>query len=260
MLNAIPVLLYHRIGTDTDRFTVDPDAFASHVELIARSGRTPLTVTELAAGLRGESSLPDAAVVLTFDDGYADTVTTIRSAAESGIKSTLYVTTGAVNTSGAITAADLVKLAAAGPTVELGAHTVTHPHLDELSDLEAAAEINGSRQALSEMTGCDIRSFAYPHGVHGARIRRLVVDAGFESGVAVKNALSHNHDDPWAIARVTISKTTTLTQVATLLQGAGAPMAWRGERLRTRAYRAKRIAEKQLRARRNQRSSDLVGG
>lgn len=242
----IPVFLYHRVGVADDRFTVDLNTFASHVALIAASGRTCLTITDLAECLRGDREMPDAAFALSFDDGYADTRATIELAGEAGVKSTLYVTTGDIDTPGAITGSDLTALADASAYVELGAHTVTHPRLDEVDPGAAQREITGSRDALQQAIGSTVRSFAYPHGAHTAAVRQIVIDAGFSSAAAVKNALSHGEDDPWAIARFTITRDTSPSQVEALLRGEGAPLSWKGERWRTRGFRAVRRARRRL--------------
>lgn len=234
---GIPILLYHRVGSATDRFCVTRSQFLEQLRLVAESGRTPLTVSELAEGLRGQRPMPPAPVCLTFDDGYADTRRTIEAVTDAGLKATLYVVTGSIDAPGSITAADLAELSAIGPAVELGAHTVTHPYLDELQRDRAASEIEGSREAMARLTGAAPRSFAYPHGAYSAEVRRLVVDAGFDSAVAVKNALSHVNDDPWAIARFTVRIDTSLAQIRAILEGRAVQLAWPGERSRTRAYR-----------------------
>jgi len=243
MLTPIPVFLYHCVKDDDDAvFTVTPEVYRQHVKMIAESGRTSLTLTELASALRREREMPDAPVCLTFDDGYADSFETIESAAALGVKSSLFVTTGKVDAPGAVTTPDLVSLAAMTEHVELGAHTVVHPRLDELRRDDALHEITGSRAALAETIGREVRSFAYPHGAHSGSVRQQVIDAGFDAAAAVKNAFSHPGDDPWAIARVTITRNTPETQVAALLRGEGAPLAWRRERFATRSYRLTRIA------------------
>jgi hypothetical protein len=63
---------------------------------------------------------------------------------------------------------------------------------------------------------------------------------GYASAAAVKNALSHARDDPYALARVTITQDTTEGQLGELLAGRGAPIGWSRERLRTKAFRAYR--------------------
>lgn len=237
MPTGIPVLLYHRVGFATDSFTVTRPRFLAQLREIEACGRTPLTVSELADGLRGRRVLPPAPVCLTFDDGYADTRATIDAVAEHGLKATVYLTTGRIGTDGSISAREVSELSQAGPIVELGPHTVTHPYLDELGRARARLEIERSLEALARLTGVAPRSFAYPHGAYNMSVRQLVVDAGFESAVAVKNALSHVNDDPWAIARFTIRTDTPLCQLEAILEGCSGRLAWHGERLRTRAYR-----------------------
>lgn len=68
--------------------------------------------------------------------------------------------------------------------VEIGAHTVTHPQLSALPVPEQQAEIRQSRALLSEVTGREVVSFAYPYGGRGdytADTVRLVAEAGFTS-------------------------------------------------------------------------------
>jgi peptidoglycan/xylan/chitin deacetylase (PgdA/CDA1 family) len=100
--------------------------------------------------------------------------------------------------------------------------------------------VSDSKQALEQMIGRRVDTFAYPFGAYDTRVRTAVIDAGFSSAAAVKNALSHPDDDPWAIARFTVSAVTSAEQIAQVLDGRGAPYAWHGERLRTRGYRAVR--------------------
>ena len=157
----------------------------------------------------------------------------------------MYVTTGRLGEGRRIARSQVVELAQAADDIELGAHTVTHPHLDEISNGDARREIIECRAQLEELIGRAVPSFAYPHGSYSANVRRLVVDAGYESAAAIKNALSHPQDDPWAIARWTVRRTTTVDELAAVLRG-DAPLAWKHERFRTHAYRSFRTAKHRL--------------
>jgi hypothetical protein len=91
-----------------------------------------------------------------------------------------------------------------------------------------------------------VTSFAYPYGAHDPRVRAAVIAAGFHSAAAVKNAISHRADDPWAIARWTVDGATDAERIARVLDGRGVPRAWRRERLRTRGYRTVRKLRRRI--------------
>lgn len=248
----VPVLVYHAVAAVSpaglERWTVSPQRFAQHVDAIERSGRKPLTISELAGCLRGERGLDADAVAITFDDGYADTHAAAHALLRRGIRSTVYVTTGSIGAQGMLSAAQLEQLGGTD-AVELGAHSVTHPHLDELAPARLEREIAGSRHALQALVGTPVTSFAYPHGSYDRRVRAAVVEAGYSSAVAVRNALSHLQDDPYAIARVTVLAGTSAERIAGILRGEDVPVAAPGERMRTRAFRTLRRARRQLRER-----------
>lgn len=247
-MTIVPVLLYHAVADDADDpFAVSPARFAEHVRAIADSGRTALTISALASALRGEADLPRHPVAITFDDGYRDTRAATELLAEAGVCSTVYVSTGAVGRGSAISAADVAALAAS-PHVELGAHTINHVRVDELDLATARMEIIGSKRALEDLARSEITTFAYPHGAYDARSRGVVIEAGFTSAAAVKNALSHAGDDPWAIARSTVMGRTAAATVRALLSGTGAPVAWSHERVRTRMFRTYRRGTRRVRS------------
>jgi peptidoglycan/xylan/chitin deacetylase (PgdA/CDA1 family) len=236
-VTVIPVLLYHAV-------TVHPPAALEHVGCLRDSGRAGLTVPEFAACLEGQAPLPAQPVLVTFDDGYADFLDAAEQLAAAGLPSTLYVTTGHVGAAGMLTRGQLRSL---GGTVEVGAHSRRHPRLDELPPDRLRDEVWGSKADLEDVLQRPARSFAYPHGDHDRRVRQVVVEAGFGSAAAVKNAFSHDRDDPFAIARITVTAVTTTKRIGQLLQGRGAPAAWARERRRTRAYRSYRRVRRRLR-------------
>jgi peptidoglycan/xylan/chitin deacetylase (PgdA/CDA1 family) len=253
-MTIIPILLYHSISADPARwistYSVPPDAFARHTELIAASGRTPLTVSELVDALNGPTVLPPRPVVITFDDGFADFAAAAVQLTDRGIRSTLYVTTGALRGAGpwraktALPAAEMLTWEQvkelADMDVEIGTHTNTHPQLDTVPIARARAEIREPKRALEDYLGREVRSFAYPHGFQSARLRSEVQSAGYASACGVMNALSSESDRHFVLARLTVRRTTTDDEIAGWLLGRGARVAPYPEALRTKAWRAYR--------------------
>jgi peptidoglycan/xylan/chitin deacetylase (PgdA/CDA1 family) len=239
----IPVLLYHSVHDrpePRDRpYTVSRACFAAHADVISASGRVAMHVSELADGLRGLRPLPDRPLALTFDDGFADNYEAVEVLLARDLPSTVYVTTGAVGSRGRLSRAAVADLARL-PSVELGAHGVHHRHLDELDAPELDREVGASKLQLEDLIQIAVNSFAYPHGSYDRRVRETVIRAGYRSAAAVKNAISHAGDDPYAIARWTVTRATPPARIAQILEGDGIPLAWADERLRTRAFRTVR--------------------
>ena len=233
----IPILLYHDVADEPrDVYALTPADFRRHMDLVAASGRRPMTVDELVDAL--PDGLPERPVLVTFDDGYRDFDVAVDAMAAAGVDAaTLYVTTGQAGTPGMIAWSQLADLPA---WVQVGAHSRTHPQLDVLPAARLREEVVGSKDDLEQRLGRPCSSFAYPHGHHGGRVRRAVVDAGYTSAAAVKNALSHPQDDPYSLGRVTVTRDTTDADLVALLDGRGAPLSWRRERLRTKGFRAYR--------------------
>jgi peptidoglycan/xylan/chitin deacetylase (PgdA/CDA1 family) len=245
----VPVLLYHSVhdspGPAERPYAVTPSAFSAHVDAIRASGRRAVTISPLAAVMR--AGLPPHArpLAITFDDGYADNLDAIEVLLDRGLSSTIYVTTNEVDGRNRLSRSQLAELACT-TGVEVGAHGVRHRRLDELDLRELGEEVTASKVWLEDVIGREVRSFSYPHGAYDSRVRQAVMAAGYRSAVAVKNALSHGDDDPFAIARWTVMRETPVERVVAVIEGEGVRRAWSGERLRTRAYRAVRRSKRRV--------------
>jgi peptidoglycan/xylan/chitin deacetylase (PgdA/CDA1 family) len=249
-LAHIPVLLYHGVRDEPalglERWTLSRACFDEHVDAMVASARTPMTMSQVAACLRGEAELPAEPMAVTFDDGWSDTLPAVELLAERGIASTVYVQTGRVGQDDWLDVDGLRALDALGDLVEVGAHSVDHPRLDELSGVALEREVAGSKAYLEDVLGHAIDGFAYPHGAHDPRSRAAVVAAGYTHAAAVKNALSHAGDDPFAIARWTVHAETSAFEMGAVLEGGDAEVVRTGDRARTVAYRTVRRLRRRL--------------
>jgi len=94
--SQVVILLYHRVfnaPTDPQRLCVHPERFSEHLEHLGRY-HSVLSLRQLARALK-ERRLPKHAVVVTFDDGYADNLHHAKPLLESyNIPATVFVTTG----------------------------------------------------------------------------------------------------------------------------------------------------------------------
>ena len=92
------ILMYHRVAAvDIDPWSiaVDPKCFAEQLEIISRL-HTPLSLATFVDRL-GSGTLPDNAIVLTFDDGYVDNLTDAHPLlCAADIPATIFIPTGFV--------------------------------------------------------------------------------------------------------------------------------------------------------------------
>lgn len=101
-------------------------------------------------------------------------------------------------------AGDLRRLRDAGMLV--GAHTVSHPHLNLLDDAWHDEEVLGSKRMLEEMLGETVETFAYPNpgGERGvsAGARASAERAGFRCAVTSVTAPLTVGSDPLRVSRI----------------------------------------------------------
>lgn len=170
------VLMYHSVapdGTDCNAWTVTESTFREHMQYIADRGFTVVAPSDLVSGV----PLPEKAVMITFDDGYADNFTRALPILESfGYKAVVALITSCMDGDGTFWMNwDMCRQAAQGGTLELGVHThATHkyPGIQRLEgetreeyearlfpDLETAIAL------IQEHTGTTPLHFAYPQGI-----------------------------------------------------------------------------------------------
>jgi peptidoglycan/xylan/chitin deacetylase (PgdA/CDA1 family) len=256
---AVPILLYHAVSTDPGShiapFSVAPAEFERHLDAVVDSGAGTVTFGDLVNGNGDARRGGRPPVVITFDDGYADFARSAVPALRArSLASTLFVTTGWLAggrsrepgpTDPMLDWSQLPELLEDG--VELGAHSHSHPQMDTLTAAALRDELVRPKHELEEALGRAVDLFAYPHGYNGPRVRRATQAAGYRAAAAVRNALHRPGDTPFAVARLTVTRTTTADDVARWLRGTDVPVAGTGESPATRGWRAYRRGRALLR-------------
>ena len=251
-MKLIPVLLYHsvndRAAAADRRWTVSPADFASHMNAVSTSGRVAMTVDRdrgrsCVASERSRSG-PSA---ITFDDGFADNYERARAArrlAAYGRPSTSPPArwAAAIGSRG-------VQAGRARRRELRRAGRARRPPPAARRAVGCASWAPRSRQQAAA-GGTRPGAASAPSPIHTepstGRVRDAVIDAGYRSAAAVKNALSHDRDDPFALARWTVTAGTSAARIAEVLEGETVPTAWAHDRLRTRACRVARRSRRRL--------------
>ena len=258
------MLLYHEITAEPllpGHLAIRPEDFALQLGYLKAGGFSSLRCADLARLRRTGGDLPDRPVVLTFDDGFADVHDrALPLLASHGLAATLFVTAGwiaegnpprgpapgSVNlpASGMLSWSQVEEIAATG--VEIGAHTLTHPQLDQLSPAAMRRELLDSKHALEDRLGVDVTGLSYPFGYSSRAVRAAAAAAGYAYACAVDNRVDRESDDPFNLPRVTIGAVTSPAGFEKIMRAGPLPPEYLAYHALTRGYSVVRRAHSAL--------------
>jgi len=256
MTESVPILMYHSVAERpppaTRRLSVAPDSFEEQVAFLVGHGFTGMTFSDLADAFETGKALPERPVVLTFDDGYADFARAARPILRRyDFPATVFVTSGWIADAGANAAgapldqmlnwAQVRELAAAG--IEIGAHSHSHPELDQLDDATLREELRVGRALLEDCIGAPVRALAYPFGYSTPRVRLAARAAGYRCAAAVRNVPATTSDDIFMLPRFTIRRRTNHMAYTSVVTG-GDKRIFRRDRLLTAGWASVRSARR----------------
>jgi peptidoglycan/xylan/chitin deacetylase (PgdA/CDA1 family) len=217
------VLCYHAVsdGWD-DPLAVSPGAFERQLQGVLARGYRPVGAAEVVAG-------NGRLVHVTFDDAFRSVATALPALERLSVPATVFACPGF---SDGECVFDVPELAGQLPQnsehlatmswaelrdlvdrgVEVGSHTVTHPHLPKLDDHELLRELRESRERLEDELAVPCRFLAYPYGDEDERVHAAARSSGYEAAFALPGKQAS--DNRYAVPRVGIWRTDGLGRVA----------------------------------------------
>ncbi|MFC4506171.1 MULTISPECIES: polysaccharide deacetylase family protein [Streptomyces] len=227
------ILMYHLIEDLPSPMAVPPDRFREQMELLAGGPYTAVTEDDLHTMLTQGRPLPPNAVLLTFDDGYANTVTTALPVLEQlGLPALMAVCGGYLTDQRprhvphpAQETADpdqVQQWTASGRDV--AAHSYTHRRLTALSERALAWQTAGDHEALADLLGRPPRTFAYPYGAYDPRVQRAVAGL-YPLALATDDHHQPDLRHPYALSRIQVDPGWSLHAFRTALDSPADPAA-----------------------------------
>jgi peptidoglycan/xylan/chitin deacetylase (PgdA/CDA1 family)/glycosyltransferase involved in cell wall biosynthesis len=223
--HSIPVLMYHRVvehppAHPTHGIWVTAEQFGDQLRFLRRRGFETITFRDYDRFLQGHARLPRRPVILTFDDGYEDNLSiAFPLLRKFDCRAVVFVVTDAKRRTNfwdpdeqqadLLTAEQIRELHRAG--MEIGSHTITHPRLPQASDETIRRELGESRDALQQILGSEVVSFAYPYGDLNSATKSLVGEAGYKFAVAADSGPFSFFQDLLEIRRIQVFPWTTAT-------------------------------------------------
>ena len=185
------------------RYVVSASDFESQMKWLGTHGWRGIDVT---AALKFPA---EAAVALTFDDGAA---TDLQIAApilkKLGFGATFFVTSGLLNTTGFLSTSQLRELSDSG--FEIGCHSMTHPYLADLDDIELEREMLDSKKQLEDIVGQAVVHFSCPGGRYDQRVKAKARQFGYRTVSTSRSHANSPATDLYELGRAVIMRTTSL--------------------------------------------------
>ncbi len=216
VVNNINILLYHQIGemptNDTNLHCFcSTTEFYRQMDYLKQSDSKVISLN-MALDLAFNAKEIDANyIVLTFDDGCEKFYDTTFPILDSfSFPATVYPITGflgkIVTLKGKryphlkiLSESMLLELSKLG--VEIGAHTVNHLKLTNITEEEAEFQIKHSKEYLEQLLGMKIDSFSYPHGDYNTETIRIVKESGFTNALTCKSGFAQDAQSIFEIPR-----------------------------------------------------------
>ena len=211
---GVGILMYHQVRatpavTRWPDLYVEPAALAAQIDGLLSDGLPCLGFDDALPAIRAGAN----GFCLTFDDGLISVYDHAMSVlAERKVRAMLFVVAGLVGGSNAWDHA-----AGEGPYAlmnqsqirewldtghDIGAHTLTHPHLPQIPRDQARAEIFESKARLEDQFGVPVRHFCYPYGDSDEHVRALVEEAGYVSAPLAAGGLNPRDVDAFSLRRI----------------------------------------------------------
>jgi peptidoglycan/xylan/chitin deacetylase (PgdA/CDA1 family) len=206
---GVRIVHYHYVFED------ERESFARQIAFLT-STFEPVSLSEAVARLR-EGRAGGREVVVTFDDGFSNSVTIAAPVlAEHGVRACFFLITGLVGSTGDGVWQERLHLPVAVEPMsweqlprlvelghEVGSHTRTHPNLAKLSRDQLEEELRASREELVRHVG-PVAHLSAPYGDaarFSARVSRAARDAGYASCATAIRGRNTRPDDVWALRR-----------------------------------------------------------
>ena len=214
-MRPTPIFMYHNIGTASPldlkpKLYVKKISFRMQMALLSMLGFHGLSMREAMPYLRGDKH--GKITVITFDDGYADTLDLALPILQRyGFTATCYVVSQKL---GQHNTWDSHKIGAAKPLMnqaqmlkwrdagmEIGAHSQTHPHLTDCNEIDLTNEIMGSKTDLEALLGEPVSQFCYPYGSFNKRVAGVIKAAGYAAATTTTRGVAMVGSDLFTLPR-----------------------------------------------------------
>ena len=206
----VPILCYHQIRNWTSSdgkvgkdYIVPTAEFKSQMKMLADSGFNTILPDQLYNYLAFGAKLPKKPIMLTFDDTKLDQWTVaVPELKKYGFKAVFFIMTVSLGRPNYLSKIQVKQMSDAGHVI--GSHTYDHQNVKKYQGQDWVTQIEKPTKTLQEVTGKDIKYFAYPFGLWNKEAIPELKKRGFSSAFILAEKRDEN-DPLFTIRRIIAS-------------------------------------------------------
>lgn len=201
----IPILMYHYIR-DADpadelgyNLSVSPINFDLQMKWLKDNNYETMNMSDLTdknqTTINKIFGINKKPIVITFDDGYEDAYTAAYPALKKyNFSGTFYIIRNYVGRTEYMNQSQIDALADAG--MEIGSHSLSHPNLASLAEIQQRTQIFDSKLQAT--------SFCYPAGKYNETSVALLKQAEYATAVTTKPGIMNESSNIFELPRVRV--------------------------------------------------------
>lgn len=208
------VLGWHRVDAYGGGVSTRRDVFERQLDVLDAWGARVFSLGD-GVQLLANGRLPERAVCLTFDDGYASTIDTAWPLLRKrSYPATMFVVTdyldgdrhfqwdalGSNDPRARLVDRTAVRDVFADGLL-IGSHTASHPWLPHLPGPQIDDELSRSRAVLEDLLGVPVDTLAYPKGGWSAQVWQSAARAGYTIGATTDRGRNSRRREPLLLRR-----------------------------------------------------------
>lgn len=181
------ILLYHHVSSSTPASTsISPEAFKSHMEYLD-AHHTVVSLQDVVSAIQHNTTLPENAVAITFDDGYANILDNAHPIlAEFGFPYTVFINPDEIGVGPQQLTWEQV-IAMQNDGVVFANHTLDHLHMlngeqemGERTWLEKVWQnVERAEKKIEDKLDISLKYLAYPFGEYNTALANKLKEEGY---------------------------------------------------------------------------------
>ena len=247
---GLRVLMYHRITKmpKYDQLSVDPELFEIQMSFL-KDNFDVISIVEAIDRLK-EGTYVGNEVVITFDDGYIDNyLAALPVLKKYNLPASIFITTEFTDQvrshpryeteqSLHLSWDDVNELTKSNITI--GAHTVSHPYLQQISPQDSLREIQMSKLTIENNINLPVDIFCYPSGDYGQRELTYLKQTGYIAALTVSPGVNRQSTNLLELKRTEITNKDDLKYFKRKMSGAFDPLHFLLDLKRKRIFSKKK--------------------